>query len=377
MATFSFALTDENTCYYNRQNVSGGTGCYVGNMRKVSLKISPVNSNGEAWYGKELQIKEAYIKMTISGYYASDCYNVFYGSTSNAVNTVFPNLSNSEAQYSISSIEQKNQYYPSGRTFYFDITPIIKYAQLNWAETTWYLWHYTRNTSSEGVKYSAPTIYVETEECAIQYYTGESFIAAKPKIYIDSQWISPTFKYYNGSGWDNIGADMGILTDYTYPTQSMGGYNSNYACESSIYSDTNNYYRAVHTLGYNTGYGWVSSGSATKPWMQIHLPYPTYNILLTIKNATRSDVLNGPTSGEILYTNTKGMVYYRKDMLSTGIMFSDRDGATAGAVSTINVGNNYPIQNIIIECHTWEKIGEKTNACAIGAVSIQGQYYAK
>lgn len=373
MGKYTFKITTSN--YYNDSNTSGGDGYYLGNKRKVRMTISPTNASGVAWYASNLKIKEAYISIPMtSSYVNTDTLNLFYGSTSSSVNTVFPNKTDSGVVASAQSIPQKCRFYPANETHYFDITPIIKYAQSNWLSSTWYLWYYSASGNSTAVKFNAPTITVVAEESGAPFvYVNNEWKPVTPYIYNNSKWNLALSHVYSG-GWKfNDNLSSGTITEYTYPTASMGSRNSNLACSSSQYADGDSYYNAVHVLGYNTKYGWMSSGSASGPWLQIHLPYPTYDITLSMTNSSQSNKRNGPISGKFLYTNTKGMAYNEASMLDTGVTFSGRDGQSTTATTHV-IGNNYPIQNIVIKCVTWDK----TNGgfCSIGKVSITGKYFA-
>ena len=331
MAIYTFKVGDST--YYNKENTSGGDGYYLGTRRKVRMSIGPTNDAGEVWYPSNATIKEAYIKIPMtSSYVNSDTLNIFYCSTSSGVNTVFPNKTNNGVVAAAQSIPQKCRFYPANTDHYFDITPIIKYAQTNWSSSTWHLWYYTNNDNDTAVKFNAPTITVVTEESGASFvYADNEWKTATPYIYDGSKWNLALGHIYS-DGWKfNDNLSSGTVTEYTYPTSSMGSRNSNLACSSSQYAAGDNYYNAVHVLGYNTQYGWISSGSASGPWLQISLPYPTYDITLSMTNSSRSDKRNGPISGKFLYTNTKGMAYYEADMLDTGVTFSGRDGQSTTA----------------------------------------------
>lgn len=351
--------------YYNSSNTSGGAGYYFGSNRKVRLTISD-----NSWLtGKT--IRRAYLSMAISGYWNKDTLVYHLCSTSSAVSTVFPNKSMSGAVYDYVEKPAKLCFYPV-KTYHFDITKLLQYAQANYTGT-WYLWQFFSNNDGTGRKYSAPTITIETTldgigNSACYVHDGTSWKPAIPMVY-DGGW-----KAASGSIYTTEWKSNGTWATKTWPSASQGAQNTDIASASSVYADHSTYYKPICPLGASYSYGWMSSNSATGPWIQIHLPEDAYDLQVTIYNSSgNSRRNNGPLTGSFYYTNRHNMESNETNMLPTGVTFSRPDGLTKSASTTHSIGNTYPIRNILIKVDTWEK-SSSYGFCCIGRLSFTYKY---
>lgn len=362
MADYTCSISN----YYNSSNTSGGAGYYFGSKRKVRLTI-----DNNSWF-KNKQFQRAYLSMTISGYYNSSTQVYHYCTTSSAVGTVFPNENASGVVADVSEKPAQLHFYPA-KTYNFDITKIMKYAQANY-NSTWYIWQFFDNSDSSARKYSAPTITLETtvggnDMVTAYVYSGGIWRPATPYIY-NNGWKIASPNVYSG-GWKNDGT----WSSKTWPTSSQGKNESDIACASSTYdSHSSGYYKAVCALGLNTAYGWMSSKTATNPWIQVHLPDDAYNLQVKIYNSSgNSRRNNGPLTGTFYYTDRYNMETEKANMISTGVSFTRPDGLTNSASTTHSINNTYPIRNIIISVDTWEK-NSSNKFCCIGKLEFTYKY---
>ncbi len=206
--------------------------------------------------------------------------------------------------------------------------------------------------------------------------TDSRWVEAVPYVYDEdsSSWKATTFGRIYGEG-----STPDTSTLYTYPTSgtNLGINNSDYACASTEFVDneSHGYYKAVAALGLTETYGWRSSATATNPWIQVHLPHDAYNLQVTIKNLNGSDSnrpISGPITGRFFYDNRRSMRYSIDGAFYTGVSFT-RDGSTASASDTYNIGNIYPIRNIFILVDTWNHTSSN-GSCAIG--KLEFTYYS-
>lgn len=360
--------------YYNDENVGDNlSGYFHSSNRKVRLTIS----NNSWLSGKN--IDRAYLSMTISGYYNGKTAVYHACERTGKVATVFPQEIVDDNTIVADYIEKpgNTHFYPA-KTYDFDITNLLIYAQRNYSGT-WYLWQAFKNgDGGQGKKYSAPTITIEEVTSS-----GERTVT--PYIYstADADWhpVSECKVYMNGR-WQTVSANLyqngwvkeSNLPTATYPTSSMGTQNSDYASASSVYADHSTAYKPVCVLGSDTAGGWMSSDTATSPWIQIRLPHDAYDLEVTITNASNnSRATNGPTAGTFYYSDRMNMETVIANLTSTGVSFSGRDGTTKSHSTTYKIKNKYPIKNIAIQCTAWATTSSH-KFCCIGKLSFKYKY---
>lgn len=362
-----YTISTANT--YNSNNTSSTGYPYFSNQRKNRYTMT----SGSWLTGKK--IKRAYLSMTISGYYNKDWYVIHACETTGAVSTVFPDKTYDNIVADKIEIPARVNFYPV-KTYHFDITEILKYAQKNYSGT-WYLWQSFKGGTSDSKRADYPTITIESEiggsgNVTTYVYNGTTWLPSSPYIFQNGVWTpaipaicTSTNNFIDGGNW----------TSATYPTASMGSNNTDLACASSVYDDHSQYYKPVCTLGSNSSYGWMSSNNATKPWIQIHLPHDAYDLTVKIYNSSgNSRANNGPLTGTFYYTDRYNMESVIANLKSTGVTFTRPDGATNSAVTTHSIGNNYPIRNIAIECATWYQKSSSYKFCCIGKLEFSYKY---
>lgn len=354
--------------YYNSTNNGNLSGYYYASNRKVRLTIS----NNSWLIGKN--ISRAYLSMPIDRYYNGKTAVYHACETTGQVDTVFPSETVDDSSIVADYVEKpgNTHFYPV-KSYDFDITNLLIYAQKNYSGT-WYLWQGFKNGDGTSREYTAPTITIEEVTSSGKtitpyvYHNGDWYPAVC-KVYKNGEWQTASANFYQ-SGW----ISEPNLVSTTYPTSSMGSNNSDYASASSIYADHDTAYKPVCVLGSDTAGGWMSSDTATNPWIQIRLPHDAYDIEVTMTNATNnSRGTNGPISGSFYYSDRINMETVIANLKPTNVTFSGRDGSTKGATTVHKINNKYPIRSIAVRCDSWYK-KSGTGFCCIGKLSFKYKY---
>ena len=152
----------------------------------------------------------------------------------------------------------------------------------------------------------------------------------------------------------------------SYPISAMTS-NSSQDCiatASSVYSSSYPIWRAFDKS--ITTVPWASSNSETNAWIQLQIPEILYDITIKITNRNdRANNIRGPIAGTILGSND-GLNFTQIGS------FSDRDGSTRAASSTIACDNStIGYSYIKIAMSDWYPSGNHTY-CAIGEIEITG-----
>lgn len=155
-------------------------------------------------------------------------------------------------------------------------------------------------------------------------------------------------------------------TSLSYPISAMTS-NSSQGCiatASSVYSSSYPIWRAFDKS--STTAPWASSNSEKNAWIQLQIPEILYDITIKITNRNdRANNIRGPIAGTILGSND-GLNFTQIGS------FSDRDGSTRAASSTIACDNStIGYSYIKIAMSDWYPSGNHTY-CAIGEIEITG-----
>lgn len=151
-----------------------------------------------------------------------------------------------------------------------------------------------------------------------------------------------------------------------YPENAMTS-NTSQSCiatASSVYSSSYPIWRAFDKS--TTTVPWASSRNETNAWIQLQMPSALYDIAITITNRNdRADNIRGPIAGIILGSNDGS------NFTQIG-SFSDRDGSTRAASSTITCYNSTVGYSYVkVQMSDWYPSGSHTY-CAIGELGISG-----
>lgn len=155
----------------------------------------------------------------------------------------------------------------------------------------------------------------------------------------------------------------------TYPETAMTAANSQNCVASSCETYSSSYaaWRAFDKS--TTTNAWATARGLSNAWIQLQMPQPLYNIVVTLTNREDHDTLsNGPITG-IIEGSNDGAVYTQIGTITS------RDGKTKGGTST-HVCNNGATgyQYVKMTFTDWDKTSDTSKTeCCLGDCSITGK----
>lgn len=150
------------------------------------------------------------------------------------------------------------------------------------------------------------------------------------------------------------------MTGYTTPSPY-------HAWASSEYSSSYQAWRAFNG-SFGDAYGWVAASADTAPWLSFSMTTPLKDVYFDIYNRTRSSLVNGPISGDLIASDYDG------GYVQIGT-FSGLPGATSGAGTRVTCWNhNDAFTFFRFRFTNWSRKDQSTDKyLAVGEIYIRGK----